>query len=211
MATESINTPTGRMAYPYLFAPRTNEKTGKTAYEINVVIPKTADLMPLRKIIRDAIVEKWGEDKAKWPPNLRRLDLKSHLSVDGKDGFPLRDGDESLDKTTGEPRQGYEGCVYFCARTIKYPPGVVDHNVQRVLDPKQVFGGRRCNVQVNAYGYDNESRGVSIGLQNVQILPDDGTRWGGAPPKAEAAFKPVSDGSDDPSNYPATGTDDDGF
>lgn len=203
MATESINTPIGRMAFANLFEPRKNEKNGKESYGMLVVFPKETDLMPIRKMIRDAIVEKWGEDKSKWPPKMRAMDLKTHLSVDAKDGYPLRDGDLTEDKRTGEPWQGFEGCVFFRAGSSKYAPGVVDHNVQRVLDPKQIFGGRRCIVQVNAYGYDNEDKGVNIGLQNVQILPDDGVRWDGAPPKAEAAFKPVADGSDDPSNYPA--------
>ena len=211
MATESINTPIGRMAFADLFEPRKNEKNGKESYGLLVVFPKSQDLTPIRKLAHDAAVEKWGADKAKWPPNLRRLDFKTHLSLDGKDGFPLRDGDETVDKSTGDPWQGFEGCVFFRAASTKYAPGVVDHKVHRVLDPKAIFGGRRCIVQVNAYGYDTESNGINIGLQNVQILPDDGTRWGGSPPKAESAFKPIDDGSADPANYPATGTDDDGF
>ena len=48
-------------------------------------------------------------------------------------------------------------------------PGCVDENLQPLMEP--IKSGDYGRVQVNAYGFDTSgNRGVTFGLQNVQLL-----------------------------------------
>ena len=77
-------------------------------------------------------------------------------------------------------------------RQFQRRPGVVDANVQPVLDAEQVYPGRWCIALVNAWAYSNSgNNGVSFGLIHLQVL-DDAERFGAQVPKAESVFKPVA-------------------
>lgn len=146
-------------------------------YSVSCVIPKS-DKKTLAKI--EAAVEaakneakgkKWG---GKIPPNLK---------------LPLRDGD--IERPDDE---NYANCMFLNANSSD-KPGIVDRQVNPILDPMQVYSGCYCNVSLSLYGFNsNGNRGVACGLGNIQWLKD-GERLSG---KADAAsdFDAVEDDAD---------------
>ena len=146
-------------------------------YSVSCVIPKS-DKKTLAKI--EAAVEaakaeakgkKWG---GKIPPNLK---------------LPLRDGD--IERPDDE---NYANCMFLNANSSD-KPGIVDRQVNPILDPMQVYSGCYCNVSLSLYGFNsNGNRGVACGLGNIQWLKD-GERLSG---KADAAsdFDAVADDDD---------------
>ena len=146
-------------------------------YSVSCVIPKS-DKKTLAKI--EAAVEaakneakgkKWG---GKIPPNLK---------------LPLRDGD--IERPDDE---NYANCMFLNANSSD-KPGIVDRQVNPILDPMQVYSGCYCNVSLSLYGFNsNGNRGVACGLGNIQWLKD-GERLSG---KADAAsdFDAVDEDAD---------------
>lgn len=183
MSTESIVSAPFRLAFPEVFKPKAAQEGGNAKYSVTMLFPKDNSplipslngalaLMAIRKLLFDAVKEKWGEDKSKWPASIRAIDFKTYVSPNGKDGWPLRDGD--LVEWDGF------GGMFFIRASSQFQPGLVNAKLQPVLDPTEVYGGLICRAQINAYAYDtNGNRGVTLGLNNLQILKDDGTIFGG--------------------------------
>jgi hypothetical protein len=185
-----------RLAFPEIFKPKAGVEGGKAKYSVTMLFPKDGSsalpgfpvqggLLNIRKALVSAVKEKWGEDKSKWPASLRNIDFKTYVSPNGRDGWPIRDGDNV-------EWSGFSGMVFVRANS-DFKPGLVDAKVQAVIDPEAVFGGLICQAQINAFAYSNAgNNGVSLGLNHVQILKDDGTVYGGRS-KPEDVFAPVAD------------------
>jgi hypothetical protein len=182
MATENIITVPFRLAFPEVFEPKAMKGSTNAKFSITMLFPKDgSSLIPampgngvleLRKLALVATKEKWGEDKAKWPANLKSVDFKNYVSPTGKDGWPLRDGDMF-------DWDGFPGCI-FTRASSQFQPGLVNSKLQPVINKSDVYGGLICRAQINAYAYDsNGNKGVTFGLNNLQILKDDGTIYGG--------------------------------
>lgn len=195
MATESIITSAFRLAFPEVFEPKANE-SGKEKYSITMLFPKDGSnlipsmpgngIMDIRKLALAAIKDKWGEDKSKWPAGLRG-DLKTYVSATGKDGWPVRDGDEV-------EWDGFHG-MFFVRASSQFQPGLVDAKLRAIIDRGAIYGGLICRAQVNAYAYEmSGNRGVTFGLNNLQVLKDDGTMFSGKA-KAESVFSAFGDDS----------------
>lgn len=83
------------------------------------------------------------------------------------------------------------GCWYLTART-KTRPGVVDINVNPILDASEVYSGCYARVSLSAFPYKyGGNSGVSFGLGNVQKVAD-GENLGGAK-SAEQDFAPYGE------------------
>ena len=67
----NVMTPEFRVSYPHVFKPQKNDLSGEMEYSLVALFPKGADLAKLKDAAQQAIVEKWGADKSKWPSNLR--------------------------------------------------------------------------------------------------------------------------------------------
>lgn len=155
-------------------------------------------LLELRKAAKAAIVGMWGPEKAKWPPFLAAVDLKNYLTLTGKDGWPLRDG--ASQKGTGYG-PGTVTVKFSCNEN--YPPKVVNQKKDDVLDKSLVQPGMiyRAVVQPVAYQHD-QGAGVKFSLQILQIVKDDGVRFGGGDnSKALELLGALEGGEDDPNNY----------
>ena len=148
-----------RLSYAHLFEPYGMD--GQEAkYSVSVIIPKT-DTETL-KAIKEATelakkngVSKWN---GKVPANLKT---------------PLRDGD-----TERPDDEAYAGC-YFLNASSKNRPGVVDQNVQPVMDANEVYSGCYARVSINFYAFNaSGNKGIAAGLGNVQKL-EDGEPLGG--------------------------------
>lgn len=145
-----IKTGKVRASYVFVYQPRLNKMSDKEIYEysMSIIFPKTN---PLVKKIEDAVEL---ERKARWG------------TVTPK-GFkkPLRDGDLEY---PGVPE--YEG-MYYMSLKSRTKPGLVDRNLQAIIDPTEFVSGDYCRITMNVYSYDKGvNRGVTAGLGNIQFL-----------------------------------------
>ncbi|MGJ0841557.1 DUF2815 family protein [Clostridium tertium] len=165
-----------RLSYAHLFEPHAIEGN-EPKYSVSVIIPKS-DKETLQAI-KEAVNEAKEQGKAKWngkvPANVKT---------------PLRDGD--VDR---EGDEAYAGC-YFLNVNSKNKPGIVDINVQPILDLTEVYSGCYARLTLNFYAYNaNGNKGIAAGLGNVQKLAD-GEPLGGFT-RAEDDFDAIESAEDD--------------
>lgn len=177
----NVTTPNFRASYPQVFKPKKNDLNGKDEYSVVALFPKGADLNALKAAAEAAVVEKWGKDKSKWPQRLKS---------------PFRDQGEKAKNVDGKmvlPAGYEEGAVFLTLKSTQRP-GVVDQNVQNILDESQFYAGCWARATVRAYAYDQKgNQGVAFGLQNIQKVRD-GDPLGGRT-RAEDDFSPVDSGA----------------
>lgn len=196
-----------RLAFPNVVTP---DKNGK--YTTTILLSKSDPdamkaLETARRLLLTQAKMSWGENKEKWPAALRKVSFKDYVSATGKDGFPLRDGDDvSWDGFAGN---------YFLRASSQYQPGMVDGSLAPLLNPeKEMKAGMICRFQVNAFAYDKEGNsGLSWGLLNIQLVRDDGTRFGGGAQKAQDVFDKIMAeddelSSENPENYASSAEND---
>lgn len=173
----NINTPTFRVSYPNVFKAKRNDLNGQDEFSIVALFKKGEDLSALKAAAQKAIVDKWGPDKEKWPKNLRspfRDQAERAKDVDGKRILPA----------------GHEEGAIFLNLKSKQRPGVVDQNVQDIIDESQFYAGCFARASVNAFAYDQKgNRGVSFGLGNIQKVKDGEPLGNRARPEAD--FAPI--------------------
>lgn len=142
-----------RLSYVNLFTPRVGPNGGDAKYSVCVLIPKT-DKATLDKI-KAAIEAAKEAGKANWGGKIP-AGVKT----------PLRDGDTERDSAE------YKG-HYFINANSKQKPGVVDAQLNAVMDASEVYSGAYGRVSLNFYAYNQSgNKGVGAGLQNVQKLAD---------------------------------------
>lgn len=165
-----------RLSYAHLFEPYGMDGQ-EPKFSTAILIPKS-DTETL-KAIKEAVdlAKKNGASKfgGKIPANLKT---------------PLRDGDEERPDD-----EVYAGC-YFLNASSKNRPGVVDQNVQPVMDANEVYSGCYARVSINFYAYNaSGNKGIAAGLGNVQKL-EDGEPLGGFT-RAEDDFDSVETAEED--------------
>lgn len=165
-----------RLSYAHLFEPHAIEGN-EPKYSVSVIIPKS-DKETLQAI-KDAVNQAKEDGKAKWngkvPANVKT---------------PLRDGD-----TEREGDEAYAGC-YFLNANSKNKPGIVDKDVQPILDQSEVYSGCYARLTLNFYAYAaSGNKGIAAGLGNVQKL-EDGEPLGGFT-RAEDDFEAIELAEDD--------------
>lgn len=168
-----VFTPAGRMVWPHLFEKWAGKDgDGEPKFGCMLLFPKDVDLTELKKLMNEAAHAKFG-DKAKDMTLRNPIRKTSDLDklAEYADEFPTCIGPRSSDR-----------------------PGIVGPNAKRVDEPEQVYGGRWARFSVDAYGYDTKgNKGVTFGLQNVQLLDHD-EPMGGGRVAAEKEFEPVDAG-----------------
>ncbi|ADK16697.1 DUF2815 family protein [Clostridium ljungdahlii] len=165
-----------RLSYAHLFEPHAIEGN-EPKYSVSVIIPKT-DTDTL-KAIKEAVAEAKEQGKSKWNGK-----IPSNLKT------PLRDGDSERPDD-----EAYENS-YFLNANSKNKPGVVDQNVQPVLDATEVYSGCYARLTLNFFPYSaSGNKGVAAGLGNVQKL-EDGEPLGGFT-RAKDDFEAVETAEDD--------------
>lgn len=163
--SENIMTPEFRVSFPSLFRASRFNESAEPKYAVTMLFPKNTDLNPLKREAERAAKEKWGD---KIPKGLKT---------------PFRDqGDFD--------HEGYESGAIFIRATSKQRPGVVDNNVQAVVDEGEVYPGCFARATVRAYAYDVPgNKGIAFGLQNLQKLRDGDPISGRSKPEDD--FSPV--------------------
>jgi hypothetical protein len=176
-----MNTPEFRVSYPNVFKAKKNEMNGKDEYSVVALFKKGADLSALQKAAEEACIEKWGADKNKWPRPLRS---------------PFRDQGERAKE--GVLPEGYEQGAIFINLKSNQRPGVVDSQVQEIIDTSQFYAGCYAIASFRAYAYGGPGTkfpaGVAFGLGNVQKTRDGDPLSGRTLPTAD--FKPIEGAQD---------------
>ena len=143
-----------RFSYVNVFEPRAMVEGQEPKYSICILIRKDdkKTLDAYYKAIEQAKEEgkdRWG---GKIPANLRT---------------PLRDGDEE------RPDQPEFRGHYFLNASSKFKPGIVDRNLDPILDDDEFYSGCYGRVSLNLYAYSvSGNRGIAAGLNAIQKLSD---------------------------------------
>lgn len=175
MASTKVLTGKVRFSYANVFEPKSINGSDPK-YSVAILIDKK-DKKTLKKV-EDAIQTAIEEGKAKFGGKIpKKLKL------------PLRDGDEERDD------EAYEGKMFINANS-KSKPGVVDEDVNAIIDPDEFYSGCYGRATINFYAFNtNGNLGIAAGLGNLQKLEDGERLSGGA--SAEEDFGGIEEDDDD--------------
>lgn len=167
MAEKQI-TPEFRAAFVGVFratAPKENPN-GAKKYSIRAVFMPGTDLAALKREAGAAASEKWGNAI---PKTMRS---------------PFRMNEELDNPIPGIPD---DAVVMTFSANENRRPGVVDAQLNDIIDESECYSGAWYRAQVRAYAYDQAgNKGVSFGLENLQKLRDDDPLGGGRVPASKA-------------------------
>lgn len=186
MSTVTKNTDTKvvtgevRFSYVHVFEPYSVDPAQEARYSAALLIPKddTETLNKIKAAIEAAKVAgaaTWG---GKVPPNLK---------------MPIRDGD------TDRPDQPEYAGHYFINARSKTKPGVVDAQLNPIIDSEEFYSGCYGRASINFYGYNvSGNRGIAAGLNNIQKLRDGDYLGGRSRPEDDFdAVETADSGMDD--------------
>lgn len=163
-------TPYATISFPHLFSPKSRGDTNQEpVYSCSLLFDIHAQKSPEFKALQEGCITT-AKDRFGASADLKKLK------------FPFKDAGEKADKY-----QGYEDGIIVCEAWSKQKPGIVDARNQRVLLPEQVYAGQLVRAQIKPFAWDvSGKKGVSFGLNNIQIVKHDAPRIDGrvAPEKA---------------------------
>lgn len=165
-----------RLSYAHLFEPFSNNPQQDPKYSCVVLVPKS-DKATIKKLRR---AQQAALENGKSRVFGGKIPKTWHDTI--------RDGDEDADL---EVNPEYEGCLFFSVSS-KTRPGLVDRNVEPIVDQEELYSGVFARVSIRAFAYNTQgNRGVSFGLNHVQKVAD-GQHMGGRT-SAESDFEPLDD------------------
>lgn len=176
----------GRISFPDLFGPGTDQDGNPVKPGTTLLLPPGYDLKLVQGDLKAAWDKKFGTDEKKWPK-----------------GPQVRHPENVFRDASEKSYAGYEpGWSFTSARVAKMSdlPDVRDLLVAKnpdgtfakaVNDPRVVYPGRWAVISVQAFGYANKQKGVSLGLNNV-LLDAHADALGGAPARAEVDFDGIA-------------------
>jgi hypothetical protein len=166
---KKVMSPEFRVSFPNVFEPKGFEG-GDAKYNLAMLFPKDADLSEMKALAQEALI-------ARWPDDAKRKQVTSHPSFKS----PFRDGD--LEKPDLD---GYPGHIFVTASS-KMRPGIVDQNINPIMDQGDFYAGAYGRATLTAYAFEKAgNRGVAFGLQNLMKTRDGDSFSGRA--KAEDDF-----------------------
>lgn len=171
-----------RLSYANIFEPKAFEGQ-EPKYSVSLIIPKS-DTHTVG-LIEQAIANALAQGKEKFWSGKEPKGLK----------LPLRDGDEDRED------EAYADS-YFINASSKQAPQVVGKERDKAtgkpipLGEEDVYSGCYANVSVNFYPYNNVSKGIAAGLNNIQKEADGEALAGKANASDDFDFEDV-DSDDD--------------
>ena len=141
----------GVLAYPALTTP--DEQSG--AYQALIIVdPGSEDFRKIEALVRANSLEKFKSEDL--PPRAFN---------------PIRSGDEPAQRGDGYAfrNEAFRGKAFVRGKT-KFQPTVVWGPDQTPIDPSEVHGGDTVVVELSAYAYDNQSRGVALSLGKIWLI-----------------------------------------
>ena len=153
-----------RFCYVHVDEPYRMNETDKPKYSVCVLIDKedTETLGKIEKTIeavKQANRSKLVDKKGNFPASLFN---------------PLRDGDDER----GDD-EAFAGKMFLNAKSEKRP-GIVDANLDPILDLSEFYSGCYGRASITFFAFDNKSKGIGVGLNNLQKLEDGESLSGGA-------------------------------
>ena len=166
--SDKLMTPEFRVSFPHLFEPWAGKDGKQTPkYGITMSFSQETDITKLKQAAEIAVRARWGDN------------IPSDLE------HPFRVGNKQAEKYPE-----WKDCTVIASKSISRP-GVVDENVQPVIDPAKVYAGCYAQATINAYTYDGPGNpGVTFGLGNVQFVRDGEPL--GFRSRPEDEFEPVA-------------------
>jgi len=168
-----------RFSYAHVHEPKAVNEGDDKKYSVSLIISKddTKMIAKIKAAIKAATElgksSKWG---GKVPKNLKT---------------PLRDGDEDR-----EDEEAYED-AYFINANSKTKPGLVDKDLDEIMDKEEFYSGCFGRASVNFYPYDTgTSKGIACGLNHLQKIKD-GDPLGGVIGSAAEHFADDNDFDDE--------------
>lgn len=158
-----------RFSYAHVHKPFAVNEGETPKFGVSLIISKD-DKATLKKI-RDAIAKATEEGKAKFGGKIPKT-MKE----------PLRDGDVER-----EDNPEYENSFFLNANSPR-KPGLVDENLDPIIDPDEFYSGCYGRASINFYAFNtNGNKGIACGLNNLQKLAD-GEKLGADISSAEDDF-----------------------
>ena len=162
-----------RLSYCKVWTGEKNDQ-GVVKFSTAVLVPKsdTATVNKIKAALEE--VKNDPESHQKW---------KGKFNAEMK--ACMRDGDLKADE-----HPEYAGHWFFnAASTTK--PGIIGPDRQPIMDESEVYSGMYAYVSVNFYPFNNTSKGIAAGLNNI-MKAADGERLGGGRSSAEDDFADVA-------------------
>lgn len=158
ITSKQILTPEFRVAFPNVFQP--NDK-GK--YSITMLFDKNNfNAAPFQEIIKEVLEQ------------VQTVVYKGQPIPQGVRRSPIKDGDVP----NSENKIHFPGYYSANAGTM-YQPGLVDANVQPIINQGEFYPGCYARAKVHAFWFDKDgNKGISFSLGNIQKTRD-GERMGG--------------------------------
>ena len=172
-----------RASYVNAFQPRLNELSGKEEYSLTLLVPKEdKDTSAKLKSAMEAAIA--AKRNGKTPAGLQK---------------PVHDGDGEK-PNGGEYGEECRGHWVLNVKSNKRP-GIIDAAMNDVIDPNEFVSGDYCRVSLGAYAYDNMRRGVSFGVNKIQVVAK-GAPLGGARSRPQDDFSAVASQDFDDTEIP---------
>lgn len=173
MSTTKVITGPVRLSYTHLREPTSSFEGQDPKFSTVILIPKDDEdtLKKIRAAQKQALEDgKSTKFNGKVPQNWKNT---------------LRDGDEEADL---EKNPEYAGHYFMSVgANADRRPGIVDSQLQPVMEYDQVYSGVYARVSINAFPFNIKgNKGVSFGLNNVMVLGYGDRLAGGA--SAESDF-----------------------
>jgi hypothetical protein len=156
---EKVVTGKVRFSYANVFSPKAAQEGATPKYSVSIIIPKSdtktiADINAAFEKVKTASATLFGGSVPKM--------LKGGL----------RDGDAEKDDAA------YANSYFINANSVN-KPGVVDNDLNPIIDPSEFYSGCYGRASITFYPYNsNGSKGIACGLNNIQKT-DDGEQLGG--------------------------------
>lgn len=206
-----VTTPRFRVSYPALFTPKMNTLSGQKEYSVQALFEKGADLSSLQAMAKNAAINLWGTDPAKWPGKMKSpFKKQSELIAKAKekdqkfdhldpDAYYMTFKSMAVNKKTGKDNAA---------------PIVVGKNPKDVIkEESKFYGGCWAKANVNASAFDkggpDGNKGITFYLNACQFVAD-GEPFGGRP-NPEKAFEAIPEDAAPAGAAAATGSAQDMF
>lgn len=179
---KKLITPVALLSYPHFDEPILPKNgKGKPKYSGSFLFAPGTDLTALTEAVAEAGVEKFGPTAV---AKLKSGALKNVIRMDAEaKGYP--EGTIFINARSEQQ----PGMVYLWPDPVTKKPALVipglatSGYVLTDADKKKIrevfYPGAKVRVSVTAFGYDNESKGVTFGLNNVQLIDGTGPRIDG--------------------------------
>lgn len=176
-----LTTPAFIASFPNLFKARKNDLSDKLEYSVMALFAPNTDISSITDAVSQAMADQFGENIKKWPKGWRN---------------PIRNIEERRNEDGELPAGCVEGMKFMNLKS-QYAPGIVDANLEEVIDPEEIYPGVILKASITAYAYDMKAnKGVAFGLNAIQKVRD-GERLAGKP-DPKKLFKQVDSEEADP-------------